>query len=214
MSGTLVQKDAPEFSGKAVIGGQFKEIKLADYNGKWLILFFYPLDFTFVCPTEITAFSDAYDQFKELGAEILACSVDSHYAHLAWTQVSRSEGGLGSIRYPLLSDLTKKIAADYGVLTEGGLALRGLFLINPKGKVAYEVVHDLSVGRSVEETIRVLRAFQFVEKSGEVCPAGWNQSAKTIKPNPKDSKEYFSALSGAAIGKAGAVKRKEMATAK
>ncbi|MBI2070758.1 MAG: peroxiredoxin [Elusimicrobia bacterium] len=191
MSQSLVQKDAPDFIGQAVVDGNFKEIKLADYQGKWLVLFFYPLDFTFVCPTEITAFDEALGEFKKLGAEVVGCSVDSKYSHLAWTQVPRKNGGLGPLGYPLLADLTKKVAADYGVLTEAGLALRGLFVINPKGKVAYQVVHDLGVGRSVQEVLRVIAAFQENEKTGEVCPANWKPGAKTIKPNPQDSKEYF-----------------------
>lgn len=188
---TLVQKPAPDFKGEAVIGGDFKTISLADYQGKWLVLFFYPLDFTFVCPTEITAFSDRIEDFKKLGAEVVACSIDSKFSHLAWTQTDRKQGGLGQINYPLLSDLTKQIATDYGVLTEGGVALRGLFLINPQGQVAYEVVHDLGVGRSVEETLRVIEAFQTVEKTGEVCPANWSQGSQTMVPDPEKSKDYF-----------------------
>ena len=122
---SLVQKPAPDFKGKAVIGKNFKEISLADYKGKWLVFFFYPLDFTFVCPTEITAFSDAYDKFKALGAEVIGCSVDSHFSHLAWINTARSQGGLGGLHYPLLSDITKKAATDYGVLLPAGIALNG-----------------------------------------------------------------------------------------
>lgn len=194
MADTLVQKDAPDFKAQALVGKGFKEIQLSDYKGKWVALFFYPLDFTFVCPTEITAFSDAHADFAKLGCEILGCSVDSKFSHLAWTNLSRKEGGLGEIKYPLLADITKKIAKDYGVLIEAdGVALRGLFLINPKGKVAYSVVHDLGVGRSVEETLRVLKAFQQIEKTGEVCPANWSEGKKTMKADPVKSKEYFSA---------------------
>ena len=191
MNDTLVQQDAPDFKTTAVVGKQFKEIQLADYKGKWVALFFYPLDFTFVCPTEIVAFSDAHDEFKKLNCEILGCSVDSQFSHLAWINTARKEGGLGELSYPLLADVTKKIAGSYGVLTAGGVALRGLFLISPKGKVAYSVVHDLSVGRSVDETLRVLSAFQQVEKSGEVCPANWTKGKKTMKADPVKSKEYF-----------------------
>ncbi|MEK7857908.1 MAG: peroxiredoxin [Elusimicrobiota bacterium] len=191
MNDTLVQQDAPDFKTTAVVGKQFKEIQLADYKGKWVALFFYPLDFTFVCPTEIVAFSDAHDEFKKLNCEILGCSVDSQFSHLAWINTARKEGGLGELSYPLLADVTKKIAGSYGVLTAGGVALRGLFLISPKGKVAYSVVHDLPVGRSVDETLRVLSAFQQVEKSGEVCPANWTKGKKTMKADPVKSKEYF-----------------------
>ncbi len=189
---TLVQKPAPEFKGQAVVGKEFKEVKLSDYKGKWVVLFFYPLDFTFVCPTEITAFSDNYAKFKELNAEVIGVSVDSHFTHLAWVNTSRKEGGLGELQYPLLSDLSKNIARDYGVLLDGGIALRGLFLINPEGVVQYTVVHDLGVGRSVEETLRVLAAFQQVKKTGEVCPANWAPGKETMKPNPTASKQYFS----------------------
>ena len=193
MPQTLVQKSAPDFKATAVAGKLFKEIKLSDYKGKWLVLFFYPLDFTFVCPTEITAFSDHYKEFQKLDCDVLGCSVDSKFSHLAWINTPRKEGGLGEIAYPLLADITKSIARSYGVLVGEAVALRGLFLINPKGKVAYAVVHDLGVGRSVEETLRVLKAFQQVEKTGEVCPANWHEGKKTMKPDPVKSKEYFAA---------------------
>ncbi|EKD41388.1 MAG: hypothetical protein ACD_73C00737G0002 [uncultured bacterium] len=189
---SLVQKSAPDFAADAVVGGDFKNIKLSDYKGKWVVLFFYPLDFTFVCPTEITAFSDRIQDFKKLGAEVLGCSVDSKFSHLAWTKVSRKEGGLGKIEYPLLGDITKKIAADYGVLLDAGIALRGLFIIDPDGKIAYEVVHDLGIGRNVDETLRVLEAIQTVKKTGEVCPANWKTGSKTMVPDTEKSKNYFS----------------------
>lgn len=189
---TLVQKPAPDFKAKAVSNHSFQEISLADYKGKWLVLFFYPLDFTFVCPTEITAFSDRIEDFKKLNCEVLGCSVDSQFSHLAWINTPREKGGLGDIKYPILADLDKKISADYGVLLSSGIALRGLFLINPKGQVAYEVVHDLAVGRSVEETLRVVKAFQQVEKTGEVCPANWREGSDTMVPDPVKSQKYFS----------------------
>lgn len=188
---SLVQKKAPEFTADAVVGGDFKQIKLADYKGKWVVLFFYPLDFTFVCPTEITAFSDQIQDFKKLNAEVLGCSVDSKFSHLAWVNTPRKEGGLGKIEYPLLADLAKKIASDYGVLLDAGIALRGLFIINPEGNISYEVVHDLGIGRNVNEVLRVLEAIQTVQKTGEVCPANWNKGGKTMKPDPQKSKEYF-----------------------
>ncbi len=190
---TLVQKKAPDFSADAVVkGGDFKAVKLSDYSGKWVVLFFYPLDFTFVCPTEITAFSDAHSEFQKLGAEVLACSVDSKFSHLAWVQTPRNKGGLGNIEFPILADLSKKISADYGVLLDAGIALRGLFIIDPKGNVRYEVVHDLGIGRNPAEVLRVLEAIQTVEKTGEVCPAGWAKGADTMKPDPKGSQSYFS----------------------
>jgi peroxiredoxin (alkyl hydroperoxide reductase subunit C) len=191
---SLVQKNAPDFKGKAVSGHEFRDITLSQFKGKWVILFFYPLDFTFVCPTEIIDFSNGIDSFKKLNAEVIGCSVDSHYTHLAWINTPRNEGGLGEIKYPLLSDLSKKISEEYGVLAEGGVALRGLFIINPKGQIVYEVVHDLAVGRNPDEVLRVLAAFQQVEKTGEVCPSGWTPGAKTMKADPDGAKEYFATV--------------------
>jgi alkyl hydroperoxide reductase subunit AhpC len=188
-----VKQKAPDFTAEAVVGGEFKKISLSDYEGKWVVLFFYPMDFTFVCPTEITAFSDAVEKFQQHNAQVLACSVDSKFTHLAWLNTPRNKGGLGEIRYPLIADITKNISRSYGVLIEeGGIALRGLFLIDPKGALRYSVVHDLGVGRSVDETLRVLTAFQHVDETGEVCPAGWTQGGDTIRPEPTASQKYFS----------------------
>ncbi|XP_050098866.1 peroxiredoxin-2 [Anopheles aquasalis] len=189
-----VQKPAPPFQGTAVVNNDFKDIKLEDYKGKYLVLFFYPLDFTFVCPTEIIAFSDRIQEFRALNTEVVGVSVDSHFSHLAWINQPRKSGGLGKLDYPLLADLTKQISADYGVLLEdAGISLRGLFIIDPNGVVRQITINDLPVGRSVDETLRLIKAFQFVEKHGEVCPANWepNKNAATIKPNPKESREYF-----------------------
>lgn len=162
-------------------------------QGKYIVLFFYPLDFTFVCPTEITAFSDRYEEFAGLNAEVLGVSVDSHFAHLAWIQTPRKEGGLGDLKYPLVSDLKREIATAYGVLAPEGVALRGLFIIDPEGVVQHATVNNLSFGRSVDETLRVLQALQHVQKNpDEVCPAGWTPGQRTMKP--KDPKEYFSAI--------------------
>jgi peroxiredoxin (alkyl hydroperoxide reductase subunit C) len=194
MNQTLVQKPAPEFKATAVAGAMFKEVTLSDYKGKWLVLFFYPLDFTFVCPTEITAFSDRIQDFQALGCEILGCSIDSQFTHMAWINTPRKEGGLGKIEYPLLADVSRRIATDYGVLNGDGIALRGLFLVNPQGKVVYQVVHDLAVGRNVDEVLRVLKAFQQVAETGEVCPANWSEGRKTMKADPVKSKEYFAAV--------------------
>lgn len=187
-----VQHPAPDFKGTAVVDGQFKQIQLSDYKGKYLVLFFYPLDFTFVCPTEIIAFSDKVADFKALNAEVVGVSTDSHFSHLAWINASRKQGGLGGLNYPLLSDFSKTVSRDYGVLVENaGVALRGLFIIDPSGTVRQITINDLPVGRSVEETLRLLKAFQFVEKHGEVCPANWTPNSPTIKPDPVHSKEYF-----------------------
>lgn len=190
---SLVQRKAPDFKATALVGEEFKEVALSDYKGKWVCLFFYPLDFTFVCPTEITAFDDAYKSFKESGCEILGSSVDSQFSHLAWAQKARKEGGIGRLQFPLLADVKKDIGRNYGVLLDAGITLRGLFLINPQGMVAYQLVHDLGIGRNVEEVLRVLKALQETEKTGEVCPANWKPGKKTMKADPVRSKEYFSA---------------------
>jgi len=189
---TLVGKRAPAFSLSAVQEGQFKNVALEQYKGKWVILFFYPLDFTFVCPTEILAFSDRYDEFQALNAEVIGASVDSQFTHLAWTERPRSQGGIQGLRYPLVADISKTLAADYGVLTEGGVALRGLFLIDPEGTVQHATINNLGVGRSVDEALRVLQAFQFVRENGEVCPANWKPGSATMKPDWAKSKVYFS----------------------
>ncbi|XP_074142980.1 thioredoxin-dependent peroxide reductase, mitochondrial isoform X1 [Sminthopsis crassicaudata] len=187
-----VTQHAPYFKGTAVVNGEFKEISLDDFKGKYLVLFFYPLDFTFVCPTEIVAFSDKANEFHDVNCELVAVSVDSHFSHLAWINTPRKSGGLGHMNITLLSDLTKQISRDYGVLLEGpGLALRGLFIIDPNGVIKHMSMNDLPVGRSVEETLRLVKAFQFVELHGEVCPANWTPDSPTIKPSPKASKEYF-----------------------
>lgn len=189
----LVTKEAPAFTAKAVMPDlSFKDLSLSDYRGKYVVLFFYPLDFTFVCPTEIIAFSDAAAQFEALGVQVLGCSVDSHYTHLAWRNVPRNQGGLGEIRYPLIADLDKKISTDYDVLLPGGVALRGLFLIDKQGLVRHQVVNDLPLGRSVEEALRMVKALQFNEEHGEVCPANWKEGSATIKPDPKGSQQFFS----------------------
>ena len=176
----LVQQQAPQFKAQAVHpDGSFKEVSLADYQGKYVLLFFWPLDFTFVCPTEIIAFSDRNKDFADLGVQILGVSVDSHYTHLAWQNVPRTEGGIGT--------------RAYDVLLPGGIALRGLFLIDKAGVVRHQVVNDLPLGRSVDEALRMVQALQFFEKNGEVCPANWKEGSRTIKANVKDSKQFFQA---------------------
>uniref|UniRef100_A0A182JGY2 thioredoxin-dependent peroxiredoxin n=1 Tax=Anopheles atroparvus TaxID=41427 RepID=A0A182JGY2_ANOAO len=187
-----LQKPAPAFKGTAVVGTEFKEISLADYKGKYLVLFFYPLDFTFVCPTEIVAFSDRADEFRAKGCEIIACSTDSHFTHLAWVNTPRKQGGLGELNIPLLADKSMKIARDYGVLQEeSGVPFRGLFIIDGKGNLRQVTVNDLPVGRSVDETLRLVEAFQFTDENGEVCPANWKPGSKTMVADPNKSKEYF-----------------------
>jgi len=190
----LVQKPAPEFKAGAVMAdGSFKDISLADYRGKYVLLFFYPLDFTFVCPTEIIAFSDAAKSFEDLGVQLLGVSVDSQFSHLAWRNLPRTQGGLGQIDYPLIADLNKSIARSYDVLVNEAIALRGLFLIDKAGIVRHQVVNDLPLGRSVEEALRMVKALQFFEANGEVCPANWKEGSRTIKPTVDKSKEFFQA---------------------
>ncbi|XP_046985074.1 peroxiredoxin 1 [Schistocerca americana] len=186
-------KPAPSFSGVAVVGTNFEDIKLSDYKGKYLVLFFYPLDFTFVCPTEIIAFSDRVEEFKKLNCELIAISCDSQYSHLAWVNTPRKNGGVSKLNIPLLADKSMKIAKDYGVLNEEtGIPYRGLFIIDGKQNLRQITINDLPVGRSVDETLRLITAFQHTDVHGEVCPAGWKPGDKTMKPNPVDSKEYFS----------------------
>jgi peroxiredoxin (alkyl hydroperoxide reductase subunit C) len=187
----LVQNPAPDFTAKAVANGEFKTIRLSDYKGKWVYLFFYPLDFTFVCPTEIIAFSDAASRFEKLGCQILGCSIDSEFVHLRWIETARKDGGLGGCNYPLIADVSKDIARSFDVLTRDGVALRGSFLIDPKGVVRQATINDLPVGRSVDEAERLVQAFQYAEVHGEVCPANWEQGKDTMKADPKGSLEYF-----------------------
>ena len=190
----LVTKEAPEFKAQAVMpDGSFKEVSLSDYRGQYTVLFFYPLDFTFVCPTDIIAFSDRVKEFEALGVQLLGVSIDSHFSHLAWRNTPRAQGGIGQIDYPLVADLNKDIARDYDVLLPGGIALRGLFLIDKDGVVRHQVVNDLPLGRSVDETLRMVQALQYFETNGEVCPADWKEGSRTIKADPENSKEFFEA---------------------
>lgn len=192
---SLVGKAAPEVTAEGVLNGRFNTYRLSDYRGKWVVVFFYPLDFTFVCPTEILAFSDRLGDFKKLGAELFGVSVDSKFCHLAWTERKREEGGIFGLSYPLLEDVNKTIARSFGVLDEeGGVALRGLFVVDPDGVVQHATINNLGVGRSVDETLRVLQAFQFVRENGEVCPADWKPGARTMKADWKGSKEYFESV--------------------
>lgn len=195
MQAPLVGNAAPDFNVTAVYDQEFMDVSLSQYKGKYVVLFFYPLDFTFVCPTEITAFSDKYDEFKKLNTEVLGVSVDSQFSHLAWVQTPRNEGGLGDLNYPLIADLKKEVSEAYGVLTEEGIALRGLFIIDREGVIQHSTINNLAFGRNVDETLRVLQALQYVQDNpDEVCPAGWKPGDKTMKPDPEGSKEYFSAI--------------------
>ena len=189
-----VGQKAPDFKAGAVLeNGEFKDVSLSSYKGKHVVLFFYPLDFTFVCPTEIIAFSDAAAEFQKRGVQLLGASVDSKFSHLAWRKTARKDGGLGDIQYPLIADLNKEISRKYGVLLEeAGIALRGLFLIDREGLLRHMVVNDLHLGRSVDEALRMVDALQYFEKNGEVCPANWKPGSDTIKTDVEGSKKYFS----------------------
>ncbi|KAL7133640.1 hypothetical protein ABFS83_12G155800 [Erythranthe nasuta] len=193
----LVGNLAPDFEAEAVFDQEFIKVKLSEYIGKkYVILFFYPLDFTFVCPTEITAFSDRYSEFEKLNTEVLGVSVDSVFSHLAWIQTERKSGGLGDLNYPLVSDVTKSISKSYNVLIhDQGIALRGLFIIDKEGVIQHSTINNLGIGRSVDETLRTLQALQYVQDNpDEVCPAGWKPGDKSMKPDPKLSKDYFAAI--------------------
>jgi len=188
----FVTKEAPNFKATAVMAdNSFKEISLSDYRGKYVLLFFYPLDFTFVCPSEILAFDRAVDEFQKRNCEVIGVSVDSHFTHLAWKETPVEKGGIGSVRFPLVADLSKSISRDYGVLLESGIALRGLFLIDKDGIIRHMLVNDLPLGRNVDEALRVLDALQFVEKHGEVCPANWKPGEEAMKPTKEGVAEYL-----------------------
>jgi len=182
---------APEFKIEAVLpDGDFSTVSLSDYKGKYVVLLFYPLDFTFVCPTEIIEFSDKIEAFRALGAEVLAISVDSKFSHLAWMQTPRKQGGLGEMKIPLLADITKQMSTDYGVLLEDGFTIRGLFLIDGRGIIRHATLNDRPVGRNVDETLRLIQAFQYTDKHGEVCPVNWKPGQPTI--NTTDKNKFFS----------------------
>jgi len=183
---------APGFRGTAVVDGDFEEIALEDYRGKWVVFFFYPLDFTFVCPTEIIAFSDRFPEFEALNCAVVACSTDSHFSHLAWVNTPRNRGGLGDMAIPILADKTGEIARRWGVMKEEeGNAFRGLFIIDPAGNLRQITINDMMVGRCIEETLRLLQAFQFTDEWGEVCPMNWKPGDAGIKPSPKECLEFF-----------------------
>ncbi len=189
---TLVSKEAPDFKANAVMpDGSFKEIKISDYRGKYVVLFFYPLDFTFVCPTEIISFSEKIADFDSRNTQVLGVSIDSHFSHLAWRNTDRKKGGLGDIKYPLVADLDKSIARAYDVLFNDAIAFRGLFLIDKNGIVQHQLINNLPLGRNVDEALRVVDALQHHEEHGEVCPANWQKGDDAMKPGPKESQEYF-----------------------
>ncbi len=207
----LVTKPAPDFKATAVMpDNTFQEVSLSDYKGKKVVLFFYPLDFTFVCPTEIIAFDRRLDEFKKRGVEVLGCSIDSHFSHWAWKNTDVNKGGIGNVQYPIIADLDKSIARDYDVLigaepayveTEeeelettvgGSIALRGSFLIDEEGVVRHAVINDLPLGRNIDEMIRMVDALDFHSKHGEVCPAGWTEGKDGMKDTAEGVASYLS----------------------
>lgn len=201
-----IQQQAPAFSQEALLPSkEFGRVSLSDYIGKWVVFFWYPLDFTFVCPTEIIAFGDREDEFSILNTQVIAASCDSKFSHLAWVNTKRCDGGLGNMKIPILADFDKSVAKSYGVLLPDGIPLRALFIISPTGQLRQITVNDLPVGRNVDEIIRLIKAFQFVDSHGEVCPANWKPGDLTMKADPVGSKEYFSAVTTSSAGGGGGV---------
>jgi peroxiredoxin (alkyl hydroperoxide reductase subunit C) len=190
---TLVTQEAPDFTATAVMGDNSfnEEFQLSSLRGKYVVLFFYPLDFTFVCPSEIIAFDKALAKFRAKGAEVVGVSIDSHFTHYAWKETPVEKGGIGKIQYPLVADLSKDISRAYGVLLNEAIALRGLFLIDKEGIVRHSLVNDLPLGRSVDEALRVLDALQFTEKHGDVCPANWKDGDEAMKPTADGVADYL-----------------------
>lgn len=189
---TLVTQEAPDFKAQAVMpDNSFADLQLSDYRGKYVVLFFYPLDFTFVCPSEIIAFDKKLDEFKKRNCEVIGVSVDSQFTHFAWKETPPNKGGIGNVQYPLVADLTKSIARDYGVLTDDAIAFRGLFLIDKEGVVRHALVNDLPLGRNVDEAIRMVDSLKFFEENGEVCPANWKPGEDAMKPSAEGVAEYL-----------------------
>lgn len=188
----LVTKQAPDFVAKAVTAdNSFGDLSLSSYRGKYVLLFFYPLDFTFVCPSEIIAFDKKLKEFRERNCEVIGVSVDSEYSHWAWKNTPPDKGGIGNVQFPMVADITKNISRDYGVLFEGSVALRGLFLIDRDGIVRHAVVNDLPLGRSTDEALRILDALQFFEKHGEVCPANWKKGDEGMEATAEGVAKYL-----------------------
>jgi peroxiredoxin (alkyl hydroperoxide reductase subunit C) len=188
----LVTKEAPEFTAQAVMpDNSISELSLSSYRGKYVVLFFYPLDFTFVCPSEIIAFDKQTLAFEEKNAQVIGVSVDSQFTHLAWKNTPVDQGGIGQVKYPLVADLDKSISRDYGVLLDGGISLRGLFLIDREGIIRHALVNDLPLGRNVGEALRMLDALQFTEEHGEVCPANWKEGEEAMKPTAEGVADYL-----------------------
>jgi len=195
----LVGKTAPDFKASAVMpDGSIKpDFQLSDYKGKYVVLFFYPLDFTFVCPTELIAFSKRIKEFEARDVQVIGCSIDSQFTHIAWRNTPVDEGGIGAVTYPLVADVKHQICQAYDVeFEQAGVAFRGSFLIDRDGKVRHQVVNDLPLGRNVDEMLRMVDALQFTEKYGEVCPAGWSKGDEGMKPNAAGVADYLKNKAG------------------
>ncbi len=189
----LVTKEAPDFTAKAVLANNdIKEISLSSYRGKYVVLFFYPMDFTFVCPTEILAFNKKLNEFEKRDCQVIGVSTDSEFSHLAWKNTLVNNGGIGNIQYPIVADISKEIAEAYDVLFDKSVALRGLFLIDKEGIVRHQTVNDLPLGRNIDEALRMVDALQFHETNGEVCPANFEKGGEGMNPTPKGVAEYLS----------------------
>ncbi|HNJ76038.1 MAG: peroxiredoxin [Rhodocyclaceae bacterium] len=189
----LVGKQAPDFNATAVFGNnEMKPLKLSDLKGKYVAIFFYPLDFTFVCPSELIAFDHRLDEFKKRGVEVIGVSIDSQFTHLAWKNTPVEKGGIGQVQYPLVADVKHEICRAYDVEFEpAGVAFRGTFLIDKNGVVRHQVVNDLPLGRNVDELLRMVDALQFTEEHGEVCPAGWQKGKKGMTASPDGVAKYL-----------------------
>ncbi len=190
----LVATEAPDFTATAVMpDNTFKnDFSLSDYKGKYVCLFFYPLDFTFVCPSEIIAFNKQLEAFKSRNVEVIGVSTDSHFSHLAWKNTEVNNGGIGNVQFPLVADFQKTISQDYGVLLEGGMALRGTFIIDKDGVIQSSVVNNLGLGRNIDEALRTVDALQHLEENGEVCPANWNKGDDAMTPSAEGVAKYLS----------------------
>jgi peroxiredoxin (alkyl hydroperoxide reductase subunit C) len=188
----IVTEPAPDFKAQAVMpDNSFQEISLEDYKGKYVVLFFYPLDFTFVCPSEIIAFDHRLDEFKQRNCEVIGVSIDSHFSHLAWKNTPVEKGGIGNVQYPIIADINKEVSKDYNVLFNKSIALRGSFLIDKEGVVRHMVVNDLPLGRNIDEMLRMVDSLQFTEEHGEVCPAGWQKGKAGMKGSTEGVAEYL-----------------------
>ncbi|MBF0134754.1 MAG: peroxiredoxin [Magnetococcus sp. DMHC-1] len=188
----LVTKPAPDFKATAVMpDNSFQEISLSDYKGQYVVLYFYPLDFTFVCPSEIIAFDHRLNEFKQRKVQVLGVSIDSHFVHLAWKNTEVNKGGIGNVQYPLVADISKAITRAYDLETGPGISLRGSFLIDKAGVVRHQVVNDLPLGRNIDEMLRMVDALQFFEEHGEVCPAGWQKGKPGMKGSTAGVAEYL-----------------------